>query len=60
MTRVDSEDGKLGAAWVIGLDTPYYAITDDAGRFRIDELATGHLRGHVLAAAARLRNAGAA
>jgi len=26
---------------VIGLDTPYYAITDDSGRFRIDELAPG-------------------
>jgi hypothetical protein len=26
---------------VIGLDTPYYALTDDRGRFRLDELATG-------------------
>ena len=41
VTRVEAEDGSLGAAWVIGLATPYYAITDDAGRFRIDELATG-------------------
>lgn len=41
ITRVDGEDGKLGAAWVIALDSPYYAITDDAGRFRLDELATG-------------------
>lgn len=39
--RVDGEDGKLTPAWVVGLDTPYYAVTDDAGRFRIDELAAG-------------------
>jgi hypothetical protein len=41
ITRVDGESGKLAAAWVVALDTPYFAITDDAGRFRLDELATG-------------------
>jgi hypothetical protein len=41
ITRIDAEDGSIGAAWVVGLDTPYYALTDDAGRFRIDELAPG-------------------
>ena len=41
VTRVEADDGKLAPAWVIGLDTPYYAITDDRGRFRIDELAPG-------------------
>lgn len=41
VTRVDGDDGKLGAAWVIGLDTPYFAITDDSGRYRIDELSPG-------------------
>jgi hypothetical protein len=41
VTRVDGDDGKLGAAWVLGLDTPYFAITDDSGRYRIDELAAG-------------------
>jgi len=41
VTKIESEDGKVAAAWVLGLDTPYYAITDDAGRFRIDELAQG-------------------
>ncbi len=41
VTKVDGEDGTLAAAWVLGLDTPYYAITDDTGRFRIDELAPG-------------------
>ena len=41
VTRVEAEDGSLGAAWVIGIETPYFAVTDDAGRFRIDELAPG-------------------
>jgi hypothetical protein len=41
VTRIEAEDGSLGAAWVVAADTPYYAITDDAGRFRIDELAAG-------------------
>ena len=41
ITKIDTEDGKLAASWVIGLETPYYAITDDAGRYRIDELAAG-------------------
>jgi hypothetical protein len=41
ITRIDAEDGSLSSAWVLALDTPYYAITDDSGRFRIDELAAG-------------------
>lgn len=41
VTRLEAEDGSLGAAWVIALDTPSYALTDDHGRFRIDELAAG-------------------
>lgn len=41
ITRVDGDDGKLTSAWVLALDTPYYAITDEAGHFRIDELADG-------------------
>ncbi len=41
ITRIDSEDGSIAAAWVLGTDAPYYAITDDHGRFRIDELANG-------------------
>jgi hypothetical protein len=39
VTRVDVDGG--GAAWIVALDTPYYALTDDRGRFRIDELAAG-------------------
>ncbi|HEY5934350.1 MAG TPA: carboxypeptidase-like regulatory domain-containing protein [Kofleriaceae bacterium] len=41
ITRVDAEAGDLAAAWVVAIDTPYYAITDDAGRYRIDELPPG-------------------
>jgi hypothetical protein len=42
VTRIEADDGSLGAAWVVATDTPYYAITDDRGRFRIDELAAGN------------------
>jgi len=38
-TRVDG--ATLTPAWVMAIATPYYAITDDAGKFRIDELAAG-------------------
>jgi hypothetical protein len=41
VTRVEADDGTLAAAWVVALETPSYAITDDAGRFRIEELAPG-------------------
>ncbi len=39
--KVESEDGTLGAAFVLGLETPAFAITDESGRFRLDELAPG-------------------
>jgi hypothetical protein len=41
VTKVDGEDGKLVAAWIVGLDTPYYSISDDTGHYRIDLLAPG-------------------
>jgi hypothetical protein len=41
ITKIESDDNKLAAAWVLGLETPYYAVTDDAGHFRLDELAAG-------------------
>lgn len=41
VTRIEADDGALAAAWVVASDAPYYAITDDRGRFRIDELAAG-------------------
>ena len=41
LTRIEADDGSLAAAWVIASDTPYYAITDDRGRFRLNELAAG-------------------
>jgi hypothetical protein len=39
VTRVDGD--ALAPAWVMAVTTPYYAITEDSGRFRIDELAPG-------------------
>jgi hypothetical protein len=41
VTRIDAADGTFASAWVVALETPYYALTDDRGRFRIDELAAG-------------------
>lgn len=41
VTRIEADDGSLAAAWVVALDTPYYALTDDGGHFRLDELAAG-------------------
>jgi hypothetical protein len=41
VTRIDSDDGKVSAAWVIGIDSPYVTLTDDAGRYRLDELPPG-------------------
>lgn len=41
VTRIEADDGSLGVAWVVATNTAYYAITDDTGRFRIDELPAG-------------------
>jgi hypothetical protein len=37
--RVDADDGSLSPAWVVAASTPYYALTDERGRFRLEELA---------------------
>ena len=31
----------FAAAWVIGIQSPYFSVTDDRGRFRIEQLAAG-------------------
>jgi hypothetical protein len=41
VTEVATDDGKVAHAWAVAVSTPYYAVTDDAGRYRIDELAPG-------------------
>jgi hypothetical protein len=41
VTKLDGADGALGPAWVIGVETPYLTMTDDDGRFRIDQLPPG-------------------
>jgi hypothetical protein len=38
VTKLDGGDAALGPAWVIGVETPYVAVTDDDGHFRIDQL----------------------
>ena len=39
--RVEADDDTLSPAWVVAASTPYYALTDERGRFRLDELAPG-------------------
>lgn len=41
ITRVDDVDSTHAAAWVVALRSPAYTLTDDRGRYRIDELAPG-------------------
>lgn len=40
-TVIESEDGSLAAAFVLGITSPAYTLTDDTGHFRLDELANG-------------------
>lgn len=40
-TKIEGEDQTLGAAWAIGVDSPYFALTDDRGHYRIEQLAPG-------------------
>lgn len=40
--RVEADDDSLSPAWVVATSTPYYALTDERGRFRLDELAPGN------------------
>lgn len=41
ITRVEAADDSLAPAWVVAATTPYYALTDEHGRYRLDELAAG-------------------
>jgi hypothetical protein len=41
VTRVADDAGRLTPAWIIGLGHPYYALTDAAGRFRLDQVPPG-------------------
>ncbi|MGE0545981.1 MAG: carboxypeptidase-like regulatory domain-containing protein [Kofleriaceae bacterium] len=40
----DVDSAGAAPAWVFGIESPYYAITDDRGRYRIDELSPGTYR----------------
>jgi hypothetical protein len=39
--RVEADDDSLSPAWVVAASTPYYALTAERGRFRLEELAPG-------------------
>lgn len=41
VTVVADEPGRLVPAWIVAPGHPYFAITDDAGRFRIDDVVPG-------------------
>ena len=41
VTRVADQAGVLAPAWIVSGNHPYYALTDDRGRFRLDEVVPG-------------------
>ena len=41
ITVVADQAGRLAPAWIVAPGHPYVAITDDAGRFRIDDIVPG-------------------
>ncbi len=41
VTRVEDTAGALAPAWVIGADNPYFTLTDNQGRFRLDDVVAG-------------------
>jgi len=41
VTRVGDHAGALAPAWVVSANHPYYAMTDDRGRFRLDDVVPG-------------------
>jgi hypothetical protein len=44
-TRIADAGARLAPAWIVGLGHPYHALTDAAGRFRLDQVPPGR---HVL------------
>ncbi len=55
VTKLDGSGG--GLAWAIGVETPYVAITDDDGHFRIDALPPAAYDVTIFAAPAALNGA---
>ncbi|HEY4241918.1 MAG TPA: carboxypeptidase-like regulatory domain-containing protein [Kofleriaceae bacterium] len=43
LTKISASDAAIAPAWIVVPRSPYYAITDDAGRYRIDQLPAGEL-----------------
>jgi hypothetical protein len=41
VTRIADQAGALSPAWIVAGTHPYYALTDDRGRFRLDDVVAG-------------------
>lgn len=41
VTRIGDQAGALSPAWIVSGTHPYYALTDDRGRFRLDDVVAG-------------------
>jgi hypothetical protein len=41
VTRIADQTGALSPAWIVAGNHPYYTLTDDRGRFRLDEVVPG-------------------
>jgi hypothetical protein len=41
VTRIGDQAGALSPAWIVSGNHPYYALTDDRGRFRLDDVVAG-------------------
>ncbi len=41
ITRIADAGGAMPPAWVISQDHPYYTLSDDHGRFRLDQVVPG-------------------
>ena len=41
VTQVTADDGRAAPAWIVAPGHPYFALTDDRGRFRIDDVVPG-------------------
>jgi hypothetical protein len=39
--RINDVNGGLAPAWIVAGSHPYYAMTDDQGRFRLDDVSPG-------------------
>lgn len=41
VTKIEDLDGALAPAWIVSANHPYFTLTDDHGRFRLDDVIAG-------------------